>query len=346
VFAAFRLFSGPNADACANYGTTMLPRSTQIVVALVFLLSAASGVRGLITRLGILDHSPPIAGVKPSIDIQFERIIPGEFRNFRATKCNVMASISNSTRYWINDLTVRVGNTEFRFDNVGADEHRDRAYVGSVDLANGSSSCADQALYILNHVAHMPPWACAVDGLPQDECRSFARISTRMGPDIIAGLQDDESEMDQRNMAKMEDGIPREISFITDNIDNKPAPGRGWTGAMTNDVVVLNYTTTRYFVVDGPQAGWHDAPYAKCSNLSVLNKGGLAAFNASFTQSHYIPSGYVWYARPTDGSVLYGQVRIADIAPAEFVAKCDAATGIAELELPNFHADGTPIVVK
>jgi hypothetical protein len=115
---------------------------------------------------------------------------------------------------------------------------------------------------------------------------------------------------------------------------------------MTSDVVVLNYTATRYYVVHRSQAGWHVAPNAKCSQLSILNKGGLAAFNASMAQSHYIPSGYVWYVRPTDGSVLYDRVSIADIAPAQFVAKCDATTGIAELELPNFHADGTPIVVK
>ena len=324
----------------------MFPRSALIVVALVLLLSAASGVRGLIARLGVLDHSPPIAGVKPSIDIQFERIVPWEFRNFRATECNVMASISNSTPYRINDLSVGVGNTEFRFDNVGAGEHRDWSYVGSIDLTNSSSGCADQALYILNHVARMSPWACATDGLSQDECRSFARISTRMGPDIIARLRDDEIEMGQRNMVAIEDGMPREISFITDSIDSQPAPERSSTGPLTNDVVVLNYTTTRYYVVDGPLAGWHVVPYPKCSKLSILNKGGLAAFNASMVKSHYIPSGYVWYARPTDVSVLFGQVRIADIAPAEFVAKCDAATRIAELELPNFHADGTPIVVK
>jgi hypothetical protein len=171
-----------------------------------------------------------------------------------------------------------------------------------------------------------------------------------MDPDTIARIQYDEFEMGRRNVAAIEQGISQEISFIIHHIDNKKAGAQSRADAMTNEVIVLNYTTTRYYIGDGPQAGWHVTPYEKCSRLSILNKGGLVAFNASMAQSYDayrgIPSGYVWYARPTDGSIWYGQVRITDIAPAIFVAKCNATTGIAELKWSSLHADGTPIAVK
>jgi hypothetical protein len=329
----------------------MLPRSIQIVVALVLLLAGAFGVQSLIARLGIIDHSPSVAGVKPSIDIQFVDIIPSDFRNFRATRCNVMASVSNASPYHINDVNFRLGDWKFRFDVVlDANENLGKWNVGSIDLADVNSSCADQALYILNNVGHASPWVCAVDGMSQEECLSLVRISSRMDPKTIASLRYDEYEMGKRNMAAIEAEIPQEISFITDRVDNRSAPAEGRTGTMTNDVVVLHYTTTRYYVGEGPQTGRHGAPYEKCSRLSILNKAGLAAFNASTAQRsdayRSIPSGYVWYARPTNGSIWYGQVRIADIAPTIFVAKCDKATGFAEFEMPLFHADGTPRVLK
>jgi hypothetical protein len=329
----------------------MIPRSIQIVVALVVLLTGACGVRSLIAQFGILDHPPSVAGVKEAVDIEFVDIIPQDFRNFRATKCNVMASINNATQYRINDLAFHVGNGQFRVDvRLDASQHLDRWYVGSIDLTDINSTCADQALYILNNVAHTSPSACAADGLSQEECRSLVRISTRMGPQAIAGIRYDESEAGKRRMAAIEAEIPSEISFITDQIDDKRATAEGQGGIMTNDVVVLHDTTTRYYVDDGPQSGWHFAPYKKCSRLSILNKGGLAALHASTAQSadayRDIPSGYVWYAQATSGSVWYGQVKIADIAPSIFVAKCDMATGFAELELPAFHSDGTLRVVK
>jgi hypothetical protein len=328
----------------------MVSRSIQITAALVVLLAGALGVRALIARSGMLDHSPLVAAVKPSIDIQFVDIIPRDFRNFHATACNVMASISNASRYHINDLMFRVENSEFRFGGINANERLDRWNVGSIELTDVDSSCADQALSILNTIAHMSPGACAADDLSQDECRSLVRFSTRMDRQTIAGIRYDEFEMGRRNMVAIEVEIPWEISYITDHIDNRKTTAEGRGGATTNDVVVLRDTTARYYVGDGPQVGWHDAPYEKCSRLSVLNNAGLAALKASTAQNadayRGIPSGYVWYARPTNGSVWYGQVRIADIAPSIFVAKCDAATGFAELKMPLFHADGAPRVVK
>ena len=332
-------------------GAIMLRRGIRIAVTFVVLLAGAFGVRSLTARLGILDYWPPVAGEKSSIDIQFVDIVPQDFRNFRATRCNVMASIRNATQYHINDLAFHVGNGQFRIDvGLDAKEHLVRWHVGSIDLTDINFTCADQALYILNDVAHTSPWACAANGLSQEECRLLVRISTRMGPETIAGIRYDESEMGKRNMAAIEADIPQEIAFIVDHIDSRRATVEGRAGDMTNDVVVLNYTTTRSYVGDRPQPGWHVAPFERCSKLSILNKGGLAAFNESLSQSYdayrSVSSGYVWYALPTDGAVWYGQVRTADIAPVEFVAKCDAATGIAQLKLPLFHADGTPIVVK
>jgi hypothetical protein len=61
----------------------------------VVLLTGASSVRSLIVQFGMLDRSPSVAGVKEAIAIEFVDIIPQDFRNFRATKCNVMASISS-----------------------------------------------------------------------------------------------------------------------------------------------------------------------------------------------------------------------------------------------------------
>lgn len=322
----------------------MLPRSTQIVIALVVLLAAAFGTRSLIARFGILDRSPA-AAVNPSIDIQFVDIVPQDFRNFRPTRCNVMASIRNASRHHINDVNVRLGNWQFRFDvAVAADENLDRWNVGSIDLTDdGVSSCADQALHIFNTIAQASPWACAIDGLSEEECRSLVRISTRMDPKTIASIRYDEDEMGKRNMAAIEASIPQEVSYITDRIDNRSATATHGAGAATNDVVVLHYTTARHYAAGELDAGWHSAPFEKCSTLSILNKGGLAAFNAS---TRDIPSGYVWYAQPTEGAVRYGQVRIDDIAPSIFVAKCDAAIGFAELQMPLFHADGAPMATK
>jgi hypothetical protein len=337
----------------------MIPRSMQIVVALVFLLAGAFGLRSLVIRWGILDRSPPVVAAKSSIDIQFLDIRPRAFRNYRATECVVMASIQNASPYHVNDVSVRLGDWLFRFNtplNLGANGGISQWNVGTIDTADDNSGCADQALTMFNTIAQAKPWACAVDGLLAEECRSLVRISTRMNPDVIAGIRYDEYEMGKRNVAAIEAAIPDEISFITDRIDNRSATagGRGAdakiTGGMTNDVVVLHATDTRYFIGDGPQAGWHSALYEKCSKLSILNKGGLAAFDESTAQSFNtyrdIPPGYVWYAQADNGSVRYGQVRIADIAPSIFVAKCDAATAFAELAMPRYHADDTPMVYK
>lgn len=328
----------------------MLPRSTLIVVALVVLLAGAFGVRGLIARLGILDHSPSVAEAKASIDIQFVDIGPGNVAGFRATECSVFASISNSTQYRISDLSVRIGNREFRVGQLGAKDTLDRWNVGSIDLRNADSSCADQALYISNNIEHASPWACVADGLSEAQCRSFVRISSRMGSDTVARIRYNEFEGGRRNMAVIVGTIRQEVSYITDDIVNTKASAGPQPDTMTNDVVVLHDALTFYYVGEGRQAGWHNALYEKCARLSILNKGGLAVFNASMAQRNdvyrVIAPGYVWYVRPSPGPFPYGQIRISDIAPVDFVAKCDAVTGIVELVLPPIHADGTPRVVR
>jgi hypothetical protein len=174
-------------------------------------------------------------------------------------------------------------------------------------------------------------------------------ISTRTDARGIERIRYDEGEMGRRNLAAIAAAVPMEISFITDRMDERGVSARSADDAATADVIVLNDTRTRFYVGDGPQAGWHDALYKKCARLPILNKGGLADFSASTAQSdetyRSIPAGYVWYARRFGGNVSYGQVRAADIAPAIFVAKCDDAN-LVELQLPHIHADGTPLALK
>lgn len=328
----------------------MLPRSIQIVVGLVIFLAGASGVRGLIAWWDILDNSPLVAEAKSSIDIQFVDMMPENFHNFRATKCTLVALISNSTQHYINDLSVRIGNNEFRIGKMATKEKLDRWNVGSIELRNINSSCADQALYISSNIEHVSPWACLADGLSEAQCRSLVRISTRMGSDTIARIRSDEFDMGRRNVDLIARIIRQEISYITDEIDNRKVASGTEAGVMTNDVVVLHDALTLYYISQGPQAGWHTVVYEKCARLSILNKGGLAAFNASIAQRDdaypVIAPGLVWYAWPTPGSFAHGQVRFADIAPVDFVEKCDAATGVVELVVPVTHPDGTPRLVK
>lgn len=328
----------------------MFPRSLRLVAVLIVLVAAGLSARHLILRFGFLRAPARPAVVRGAIDIAFDDIVAQDFRNDRATHCNLMAVIDNATHRRISDLTFRIGRNEFRLFAVLPGELNAKINIGSIDLSDANSTCADEALSILNNVAHASVMTCGADDMTPDRCRSLVHLSTRMDAGAIERIRYDEGETGRRNLAAIAAAVPAEIAFITDRIDNRSVNARSADGAATADVIVVNDTQTRFYDGGGPQGGWHEALRKRCARLPILNKGGLAGFNAILAQSdeayRSIPAGYVWYARQSGDNVWYGQVRAADIAPAIFVAKCDEQANLVELQLPHIHADGTPLALK
>lgn len=292
---------------------------------------------------GSCDDGQMALAASATIDVAFVHIVPRDFRNGRATACNLMAEFANNTERDLSDLTIRVGELQFHV-TLAKIHARTRGgwNIGSVEL-DSIGACAEVARDILKNIAAASAPVCVMDGMAQSECRSLVRISTAM--DSAAIEMEGLYEIDQGRweMHAVSVGIPLEISFITDRLDTGDMSGGPTDTGGTNKVIILNDTTGRFHVRAGKDAGWVDERYEPCATVSILNHRGL-------TQNHdahgAIPAGYVWYARPTSEGVRYGQIRSGDIVPPNFVSKCDRATKVIELQYPNLHVDGSPMVLK
>jgi hypothetical protein len=120
------------------------------------------------------------------VDVQVVDIVPTEFRNGRATACNLMADLANHTGRNLNDLTIRVGDLQLHVGKMLSDKDGNnrgfRSNIGSVN-PSATSTCADVASDILENIAGAKVSACAMDGIAESECRSLVRIFD--GPEFL-----------------------------------------------------------------------------------------------------------------------------------------------------------------